>query len=50
MLLSDGVIDEREKSYLTRLSDSLGNIFEEDGLSKMHIEQLKKFLPRNSST
>ncbi|GAB4398170.1 MAG: hypothetical protein OHK0053_16230 [Microscillaceae bacterium] len=42
VLLSDGVIDEREKSYLSRLSDSLANIFEEDGLSLVHIEQLKK--------
>ncbi|MGD1841197.1 MAG: hypothetical protein ACFB0B_09915 [Thermonemataceae bacterium] len=40
VIKSDGVIDSGEKLYLQKLSESLGNIFKEDGLGSLKINTL----------
>ena len=40
VITSDGVVDSEEQLYLKRLSESLGNIFREDGLGDLKINQL----------
>jgi|GEM_PF-1439112 len=42
VILSDGIVDDQERIYLDRLNTNLANIFEEDGLSKEYLYQLKK--------
>lgn len=41
VVLSDGVIDQEERSYINRLASNLGNSFAQDGYSENFITKLK---------
>lgn len=41
VVLSDGVIDQEERSYINRLASNLGNSFVQDGYSESFIKKLK---------
>lgn len=40
VVLSDGVLDDKEKIYIKRLATSVGNIFMEDGYSPQKAKEL----------
>ena len=42
VVTADGVVDEEEEIYINKLSNSLGNIFKEEGLSDVKVLELKK--------